>query len=64
MANTDCKIDRGANIGFGVFYGFLALALTITGFMFHPVIFFLLAAVSLGVALWLFFTQKDVAIHL
>ena len=64
MANTDCKIDRGANIGFGVCYGFLTFVLTIAGFMFHPVIFFFLAAVSLGVALWLFFTQKDVAIHL
>ncbi len=63
MANTDFNIDRKTNIGFGVFYSFLTLVLIIIGSMFHPVIFFLLAAVSLGFTLMLFFTQKDAPIH-
>lgn len=63
MAKTYGNRDRAANIGFAVFYGFFTLVLSMIGFMIHPVVFFLLAAVSLGIALKLFFTRKDVVAH-
>jgi hypothetical protein len=53
-------MKRSSNIEFGIFFGFLTLALIITGFYFSPGIPFILAAVSLGISLRFFFAQRDV----
>lgn len=60
MENTNCDINRGRYITLGILFALLTLALLITGFWYVPVLFFILAAVSFGVSLKLFFVQRDV----
>ena len=60
MIKTNCYTKRDANITVGIIFLLLTIMLIVTGITFYPVILFLLAALSFGMALRFFFIQKDV----
>ena len=60
MLATNCYIDRSSNIALGIIFSFITLGLIITGFLYMPVLSFLLAVFSFGMSLRYFFIQKDV----
>jgi hypothetical protein len=60
MLATNCCTDRNSNVAFGIIFSFITLGLIITGFFYVPVLSFLLAVLSFGIALRFFFVQKDI----
>lgn len=63
MANQDCKMARGLKIIFGLLFGFIALALFITGFTFLPMIGFFMAAIFFVISFLFLLAPRDSACY-
>lgn len=64
MANKDCKMARGMNIIFGLFFGFMALGLFILGVTYLPVIGIFLSAIFIVISTLFLLAPRDEACYL
>lgn len=64
MANKDCKLARGMNIIFGLFFGFTALGLFIVGVTLLPVIGVFLAVAFLIISILFLLAPRDEACYM
>ena len=64
MANKDCKLARGKNIILGLFFGFTALGLTVSGVTLLPLIGIFLAVIFFMISIFFLLAPKDEACYL